>query len=80
LLLFTRFRGAVFFIDLTFEPLEAAWTRFAFFSFRRTNGVQATEMGAPAAPAHAVPIQMSAVIQIAVRTGTGTSRPARMLA
>jgi hypothetical protein len=34
LLLFTRFRGAVFSFDLTFEPLEAAGTRFAFFSFR----------------------------------------------
>jgi hypothetical protein len=33
-LLFTRFRGAAFSFDLTFEPLEAAGTRFAFFSFR----------------------------------------------
>src|SRR5712691_5500215 len=29
---------------------------------------------------HAVPIQMSAMIQITLRTGTGTNRPARMAA
>ena len=29
---------------------------------------------------HAVPIQMSAMVQMTVRTGTGTNRPARIAA